>query len=240
MKLLYRLYTYFFIAPCLLLSFLILIIAIPVTILITRNPGLASRIFAVGWARFNSFISMMKVKVFNRHLINEKQSYVIVSNHHSLYDIYVLYGWLGIDFKWVMKKELRKAPFLGYLCEKLDHIYIDRSDSESAIRTINEAKKKITNGTSILFFPEGTRSATAEMGIFKKGAFKFAIDMGLPILPITINGTREILAKGSLDLHPGKVNMIFHEPISTANYTDETIEELMDNVREVMIGSIFS
>ena len=87
-----------------------------------------------------------------------KQSYVIVSNHQSQYDILLMYGWLGTDFRWVMKKELRRVPVLGLACEKLGHIYVDRSDSAAAVASLNAARKKLVNGTSVVFFPEGTRS----------------------------------------------------------------------------------
>ena len=81
------------------------------------------------------------------------QSYVIVANHQSIYDIVVLYGWLGVDFRWIMKKELRKVPGLGIACEKIGHIFIDRSHSKKAMESLNEAKGKLRNGTSLIFFP---------------------------------------------------------------------------------------
>ena len=188
----YRFYKWLFLAPFIAVTTIVLGTSAYLIALLV-DPKLASRLPAVLWAKLNAWATPMFAEVIGRENIDEKQSYVIVCNHQSLYDIFLLYGWLGIDFKWVMKKELRKVPFLGAACEAIGHIYIDRSDPATAIEAINRAKEKIVNGTSVLFFPEGTRSKTGEMGPFKKGAFKMALDLGLPILPVTIKGTRAIL-----------------------------------------------
>jgi 1-acyl-sn-glycerol-3-phosphate acyltransferase len=202
------------------------------------SPKLASRISAVTWAKLNAWATPMFVSITGKENIDRNQSYVIVCNHQSHYDIFLLYGWLGIDFKWVMKKELRKVPVLGEVCDAMGHIYIDRSDSSSAVEEINRAKERIVNGTSVLFFPEGTRSLTGKMGQFKKGAFKMALDLGIPVLPITINGTRNILPAKSLNLLPGNAGMIIHEPVDTAGYTEANIEILIEKTRNIIEGSL--
>ncbi len=186
------------------------------------------------WGRFNARVASMSVTVLGRENIRPGQSYVICANHQSHFDIFLLYGWLGLDFKWVMKQELRKIPFLGHACEQLGHIFIDRSNHEKAVASINAAKAKITGGKAVLFFPEGTRSKDGRLGPFKKGAFRMALDLSLPILPITIRGTREILPPGTMDLTPGHAEMIIHPEVETKDYTDETMEELMDNVRGII------
>jgi len=160
---------------------------------------------------------------------------VVIANHQSTFDIFVLYGFLNIDFKWVMKQELRKVPGIGLGCEKVGHIFIDRTDHESSLKSLNTARKKIVNGTSILFFPEGTRSTDVIIGNFKKGAFKMALDLDLPILPVTIIGTKDILPNKTLYLFPGKVLMTIHEPIPVKNYSAENINELIQKSREIMV-----
>lgn len=201
-------------------------------------PKLASLICGVTWSKLNSYVTPMFVSISGRENIDKNQSYVVISNHQSHYDIFVLYGWLGIDIKWVMKADLRKVPFLGFSCERLQHIYIDRSNTEAALASINEAKKRIVNGTSVIFFPEGTRSDTGEMRSFKKGAFRFAVDLGLPLLPITIVGTREILPKGTLNLFPGKARMIIHPPIAVKGYSHENLSDLMEKARTMIQSAI--
>ena len=228
----YQPYKWLFILPLLITTTLVCGILAIVTSLLS-NPRTGG-IFAVLWARVNAFFTPMAVTVLGAENIEPGTSYVIAANHQSQYDIYVLYGWLGVDFKWVMKKELEAVPVLGLACKVLGHIYIDRSDSKSAVETIRAAKTKIVNGTSVLFFPEGTRSSDGKIGSFKKGAFKMALDLGIPVLPVTINGTRNILPKGSLDLMPGGATMIIHKPIPVTNYHEENVSELMDRTRMII------
>jgi 1-acyl-sn-glycerol-3-phosphate acyltransferase len=205
---------------------------------VSVSPKLVSNLCGARWSRINSLMTPICVSVAGKSNIDPVCSYVIVSNHQSHYDVFVLYGWLGVDFKWVMKKELRKVPALGVACEKLDHIFIDRSDKGTALKSLNDAKKIIRNGTSVIFFPEGTRSRTGEMGEFKKGAFIMALDLGIPILPITITGTNKILPPGTVNLMPGRVTMTIHKPISVDGFTLDTVEDLMAEVRSVIQGGL--
>ena len=202
------------------------------------SPRFGSFVGGSFWARVNSFFTPMVVEVTGRENIDKKQSYVIVSNHQSHYDIFVLYGWIGVDFKWVMKSTLRKVPFLGPSCAKLDHVFIDRSNPKSAIASINRAKEKIVNGTSVIFFAEGTRSSTGELTPFKKGAFRFAMDLNIPILPVTIAGTRNILPKGTMNLFPGKAKMMIHPPVAVEGYKDKDIQTLMDDIKTIIQSSL--
>lgn len=208
--------------------------ALAVTLAWLTNPRIASFFGGVVWSRLNGYMTPMLVSVAGRDHVDKKQSYIIVSNHQSHYDIWVLYGWLGVDFKWVMKQELRKVPGLGIGCEKVGHIFIDRSNSEKALASINAAKTKIRNGTSVIFFPEGTRGREGDMRAFKKGAFKFAIDMGLPLLPVTILNTGKILPAHTMKLFPGRAKLIIHPPISITGYNDSNIEELMEKARKAI------
>jgi 1-acyl-sn-glycerol-3-phosphate acyltransferase len=178
----------------------------------------------------------MFVRVEGRQNIQHKTSYVVISNHVSLYDIFLIYGWLGIDIKWVMKKELRKIPGVGFGSRKVGHIFLDRSNRRVAVESLNEAKRKLVSGTSVVLFPEGTRSVSGEMGTFKRGAFKLALDLGLPLLPLTLVGTKKIMPTGTLNILPGKVKMIIHEPIDIKKYTEDNLAELMLQAKEI-IGS---
>ncbi len=172
----------------------------------------------------------MLVNVKGRDNVNPKQSYV-VSNHQSVYDIFLIYGWLGIDIKWIMKKELRKIPSVGFGSQKVGHIFIDRSNSKKALESINEAKMKLVNGTSVVIFPEGTRSQSGELGTFKRGAFKIAYDLNLPILPITLVDTKNILPSNTINILPGRVKMVIHEPIDIDKYSEKEPGYLLEEVR---------
>ncbi len=195
------------------------------------GPRFGNRVSGMPWARLNSFLTPMRVTVAGGQRIDPDQSYVIVANHQSPYDIYVLYGWLGIDFKWVLKQELRRVPGLGIGCEKLGHIYVDRSNGRAAMRSIDAAKERITGGTSVIFFAEGTFGKGRELLAFKKGAFRMAIDLGLPILPMTIVGTREIQPGGTWRLFPGRAKLIVHEPVAIAGHERGKMDALIQEVR---------
>jgi 1-acyl-sn-glycerol-3-phosphate acyltransferase len=201
------------------------------------SPGFVSRLCGGGWARFNAFMTPMRVRVRGREHLDPAQSYVIVCNHQSHYDVFVLYGWLGVDFKWVMKAELRRVPVLGATCARLGHVYIDRSNRAEALATLEAAKDRIRGGTSVLFFPEGTRSRSGELGEFKKGAFRMALDLGLPILPMTIRGTRDVLPAKGTDLRPGSATLTIHPPIPIDGCTTDDLTELMRRTRDVIASS---
>ncbi|MBI9076613.1 MAG: 1-acyl-sn-glycerol-3-phosphate acyltransferase [Desulfatibacillum sp.] len=229
----YQFYKWLFFIPILAVSTCFFGL-LAVVLCLFMDPKIVGQLSGVPWARVNSFVTPMRVRIRGRENVNPTQSYVVCANHQSQYDIFVLYGKLGIDFKWVMKAELRKVPFLGVACARLGHIFIDRSNTEKAVATINAAREKIINGTSVLFFPEGTRSKDGQMLRFKKGAFSFALELGLPILPVTISGTKDILPTDTLDLYPGTATMIIHPPIDTSGYTKENLPELMKKTREAI------
>lgn len=209
---LYACYAYLFLIPfAFLWSFLCGWVAAISAILISQRFGSAK----VGglWARVIGWLTPMRVSVEGRDLIDPRQTYVVVCNHQSQYDILLVYGWLGVDLRWVMKQELRKLPGIGIACEKVGHIFVDRSNPEAARRSINEALERIGNGVGILFFPEGTRSLDGRLKPFKKGAFRLAQEQQLPVLPLTLLGTREILPPQTLRVRPGRARIVIHPPI---------------------------
>jgi len=209
-----------------------------VVLVFTVSPRTASRVAGVTWARLIGFFTPIFVKVEGRENIDPKQSYVIISNHKSQYDIPLLYGWIGVDFKWVMKQELRKIPMLGIACERIGHIFIDRSNKTKALESIDTAKKIIRDGTSVVFFPEGTRSEGGELGKFKMGAFRMALDLDLPILPVAISGTGNILPPTSVFTFPGKVRMSILEPVQTDGYKMSNVRELMNKSRDAIVEGL--
>lgn len=235
--LLYQPYKWIFYIPFFWVSTLIFGSVAVITAFLV-NDRAASYLGGVIWSRLHTFLVPVKLTVLGREHVRPGQSYVIVANHQSTFDIFILYGFLNIDFKWVMKQELRKVPGIGMGCQKVGHIFIDRSNHEAALASINEAKKKIVNGTSVIFFPEGTRSMDGRIMAFKKGAFKMALEMNLPILPVSLNGTRNILPCETLDVFPGRVEMKIHEPVSVEGLTEEDLGPLMEKVRHTMIREI--
>lgn len=234
---LYQPYKYLIFAPIVILSTSFFSLC-AIVLSVIAPARFAARLTAVPWARLLTLATPMWVDVVQRHHIDPGQSYVLVSNHQSQFDILVLYGWLGVDFKWVMKEELRRVPCIGFSCDRLGHVFIDRSDHAAAIASLEAAKKKIVDGTSVIFFPEGTRSRNGRLLPFKKGAFRMAIELGLPVLPLTVSGTRDVLPAGTIDLLPGRARLTIHPPVATAGLSKDDTEELAARVRDIIAAEL--
>lgn len=227
----YQVYVWLFILPIAWLW--TAIIAIVVTLLTWLGAGAwADKYVARLWGRFILWITPVRIKIHNQHLIQRNQSYVIVANHQSIYDILVVYGYLPLVFKWVMKIELRKTPFIGFTCHLMGHIFVDRKNRQSAVKTMQQAGDKLTGGTSVFFFPEGTRNNGEGLLPFKKGAFKMAESLSLPILPLTIKGADKVMPAKRIRIIPGTIELIFHAPISPDDTKQLSCETLIKQVRE--------
>ena len=230
----FRLYQFVFIIPFFGFWTFLLFVVFFVPLLIFGSP--IARFGGMIWGKVTMSTTFVRVKLFGKHNIDPNQSYVIVANHQSNYDVFAFYGWLPLDFRWVMKKEMRKAPIMGIFCEKAGHVFINRKNTEEAIKSLKEAEKKICNGTSILFFPEGTRNDGRHLMPFKKGAFKMALDLKLPILPVTIRGSNDIMPPNKIGVFPGKIDIIIHEPIDISKYKD--IDSLINASRDVIQSAL--
>jgi len=202
------------------------------------SPRLASRVFAVHWARILARLTPIRIRVYGAEHADRKRTYVVVCNHQSQYDILLVYGWLDLDLKWVMKQELRKIPGIGVGCEKAGHIFIDRSNPRNARASVEKALKYLGDGVGILFFAEGTRSLDGKLLPFKKGAFRLAIEQRLPILPVTLLGTREILPAKTLRLFPGRATMLIHPAIETAGLDIAQVDVLLDLTRQAIASGL--
>lgn len=202
------------------------------------NPHFASRVFAVTWARCCAWLTPIRVEVEGAEHARRNRSYIVVSNHQSMYDILVIYGWLRLDLKWVMKAELRKVPFIGLGCEKAGHVFVDRRNHAQAAQAINEALERLGDGIGILFFPEGTRSIDGRLLRFKKGAFHTAIEQQIPVLPVTVSGTREILPNKTLRLFPGRAKLVIHPAIETGGMDHDDLGTLMEQARQSIASSL--
>ena len=183
------------------------------------------------------FISGVKLKITGLENFDHKKTYVFVSNHSSQFDITALQFGIPNNMGIVFKKELAKIPFFGWQLWLGPYIMIDRQNPEKAIKSIEEAKIKMTKkGISAAIFAEGTRSETGEVQPFKRGAFYLAVKSGFPIVPISISGSEKILPKGKLKLNTGTIHLHFSEPISTENILNRKDElELMQKVRDKVI-----
>lgn len=210
-----------------------------VLVAIIWNPRIASRYIASNWARIMCFLTPVKVIVEGAENADPGRTYVAVCNHQSQYDIFLVYGWLKLDLKWVLKAELRKAPGVGIGCEKAGHIFVDRRDPEQARQAVSLALSRVGDGVGVLFFAEGTRSPTGKLLPFKKGAFRVATSQNLPILPVTIIGTRDVQKPKSLLIFPGTIRMVIHPAIEVDdNDNAGDLLDLMTQTRDIIASAL--
>jgi len=209
---LYAVWSFFFLIQFLLNTLLLGLFVTLITFLTTRR----NFVYRVGgfWSRLNLALTGVKVTVSGMENIEADQPYVVMANHQSLYDVWALIGYLPMQLRWVIKFELRRVPVFGLGCHRMGHIFIQRGVSEQARTSLEEAAAKIRNGTSVFFFPEGTRSPDGRLLKFKRGGFHVAQVAGVPILPITVNGGIKILRRSSLWLRPGRMEIIIHPAVA--------------------------
>lgn len=216
LRILYILYTWLIFVPI----FLVLTIITATVVIVGCLLG-GEKIFAyypgMIWSRLTCYLALCPVKVTGRENIDRKKSYVFVANHQGAFDIFLIYGFLGVPIKWVMKAGIGKIPFVGTACRAAGFIFVDNSTPKAAARSVAEAEKSLKNGASVVVFPEGSRTYDGKMIRFKKGAYQMAVDQHLEIIPITLNGPYYVLPIGSLNLRRHRMEMIIHPPLSTHN-----------------------
>lgn len=180
------------------------------------------------WAKLICFALLIPVEVRGREHLCPNTSYIFVPNHQGAFDIFLIYGYLGRNFKWMMKQSLRKLPFVGKACQSAGHIFVDRSGPKKVAETIAQARKSLQNGTSLVVFPEGARTFTGKMSRFKKGAFQLADELQLAVVPITIDGSFEILPRTGRFVHWHRLQMTIHPPIHPLGEGSENINQTME------------
>ena len=172
------------------------------------------------WSRSFFWLMFLPVSFDGTEHIQPGQSYVFVANHQSMFDVWLVYGWLPVIFKWLMKAELRKVPFVGTGCKAAGHIFVDRRNAKAAMESLQEGERQLVNGVCTVIFPEGTRSLNGEVGRFKRGAFQIAMDLGLPVIPLSLDGCFEVLPKGKPFLNRHPVHMHIGEAIDLKQFKD--------------------
>ncbi|HEX7051674.1 MAG TPA: lysophospholipid acyltransferase family protein [Longimicrobiales bacterium] len=192
------------------------------------------------WGRWQLWASATPVEVQGLENVRLDRPQVFASNHVSWYDVYALAAVIPKRYRFVAKKELGWIPLFGQAWKASGHISVDRSNRASAIHSLEEAGRRVReDNSSIVIFPEGTRSRGRTMLPFKKGAFMLAIHTGVDIVPVAVLGTRDILPKGAWRIRPGPIIVRFGSPIPTANYGEKNRDALIAAVRaeiERMLG----
>ena len=204
-------------------------------VLSLRDPeGRKQHWCASRWSRMIVRTVCVRVRVHGARNIREGESYVFLSTHQSYMDIPVMLGYLPAQLRIAAKREVFQIPFLGWHMRRGGHISINRGSTQEAVESLRRASREIRPGVSVFLYPEGTRTRDGSLQPFKKGGFKFALQTRLPIIPVTIVGTRRVLPRDSIIFRPDTVDMYLDAPIPTAGLDDRDIPTLMQTVRDAM------
>jgi len=185
------------------------------------------------WAKLFCWLFFIPVSVQGIDYIRPNQSYVFVSNHQSYFDIFLIYGWLPVVFKWLMKKEISRIPIVGTACKAAGHIAVDRSHAKAAADSLLEIEKQLVNGVSTVIFPEGTRTHDGEVARFKRGAFQIAWELNLPVIPIRIDGCYQVMSRHARSVTRHPISMTVMPELNLHQFA--SMEEATAAVREMIV-----
>ncbi len=176
--------------------------------------------------------SRITVEVEGEENVHVNRPTIYCVNHPSAMDIPILFVHLKVPFRFLSKRVLFHVPFLGWHLRRSGHIPVERGKPHDAMRSFELAARKIREGRSVVLFPEGARSPEGQLGEFKRGTFLLAVEAQAPVVPITLNGTRDTLPPGSYHVRPGTPEMIIHPPIKTDGLTTGGVTALSERVRK--------
>ncbi|MEK7841164.1 MAG: lysophospholipid acyltransferase family protein [Deltaproteobacteria bacterium] len=179
------------------------------------------------WSRILLFLSGVTVEIKGAENLLQDRPQILASNHRGAFDILALQGFIPIQFRWVAKKSLFKIPIIGWSMSLAGYVSIDREKAGSAYKSIERAAEKVKKGASVLIFPEGTRSAAGSLLPFKRGGFLLAIKSGVPIVPVSIRGTENLMKKESILIRPGAVKVVIGKPIPVSDADEKLLMEMV-------------
>lgn len=185
------------------------------------------------WAWFTCFVYLIPVTVKGREKLDKNQTYLFIPNHQGYFDIFLLYAYLGVNFKFMLKDYLRNIPFIGYGCAKSGHVYLGES-RQAITHALLESRANLEKGISMTIFPEGTRTHDGRLGEFKRGAFMLATQLERPIVPITINGSYEVYSRHATMISHHSLELIIHDPISVEKQKAKGTKQIMKDVYDVI------
>lgn len=183
------------------------------------------------WAKGGLLLASARLRLHGLDNIPLDQPVILMPNHQSNFDILAMLAGTPIQFRWLAKAELFKIPIFGLTMLRAGYIPIDRSDRRKALLSMKEAARRISDGTSVTIFPEGTRSPDGELLPFKRGGFMLAVQSGASLVPVAIRGSFDIMSKNSLRLKPGRIDVSFFPPVDVIGKTAQELPELMEQIR---------
>jgi 1-acyl-sn-glycerol-3-phosphate acyltransferase len=188
------------------------------------------------WAQLILGTTGVRVHDSGAGRLREGTSYVFASNHQSIYDIPIVFATIERDLRIVAKASLGHFPFLGWHLRLAGHVLVDRERPGAGV--VKRMRRLVEDGASVIIFPEGTRSVDGTVGRFKGGIFLMAIETRMPIVPVTIEGSRHVMKKGRLMVCPGEVTLTVHDPIPTDGLGRGDARALAERVRAVVTGAV--
>ncbi len=189
------------------------------------------------WSRFWMKLFGVRVVIRGIEHLKSDEKFIYVSNHASMFDIPVVLGFIPDQIRIIFKKELGRIPIFGWSISVGHYISIDRSNARRAKESLERAIEKMKVGKSVLLFAEGTRTRDGKMQPFKRGPFSLAVRSGVPIMPLTINGSFRVMPPDSLSVHPGTIELILHPPVYQTGDTSKEYElKLMEQVRSIILA----
>lgn len=228
-------YIYFFVTSALL--FFSLSIITPIVVLFDRNRTLIHYLTSLWGHHFIMLNPFWKCVIEGSEHLQAGKNYVIVANHQSLADVFVLAG-LKHHYKWVSKESLLKIPFFGWNMRLNNYVGLRRGDRKSIKEMMEQCKNWLTKGVSILIFPEGTRSEDGSIGDFRDGSFRLALDCNVPVVPVVISGTRHVIAKHSRTLNfSGNMQVKVLPPVVPSRFAGSPVK-MREHVRNLMLETI--
>lgn len=189
------------------------------------------------WGRLWCVLAGVRVEVRGRENIDPATSYVFVANHQGAYDIFSIYGYLRHDFRWMMKQSLRRIPFVGFSCAVSGQVFVDNSSPSAIRRTMQAAEKQLAQGRSVVVFPEGSRTPDGRLHAFKRGAYTLAVEFGLPVVPVTIDGAYRVMPRTAWLPRPGRIVLTIHRPIE-AGTGGHDLRPLMAASRDAIASAL--
>ncbi|OQX65787.1 MAG: hypothetical protein B5M55_02845 [Desulfococcus sp. 4484_242] len=208
--------------------------------LIDKDGGRVHFCCAAPWARVILRVCGIRVDVNGLEHVDPALPRIYMTNHQSFFDIFALLACLPVNFKFILKQELMKIPFLGPAMRKAGYIGIERDDPRKAVESMKQAALRIKGGASVLIFPEGTRSPDGRLQEFKRGGFNLAVKSGCDIVPIGIRDSFRIAPKGSLRIRKGSIGLSIGRPVSLSGLGKRDIPRLMQQVRSEMLRQMGS
>ena len=199
------------------------------------RQGNGLHVIARIWARMILRVSFMKIEITGLENVTRTGTYIFAANHSSTLDIPLLLAYLPIQFRWLAKEELFRIPFFGRVMRLTGYIPVNRSNPRQSVKSLERAAARIRAGTSVVIFPEGTRTRDGAILPFKRGGFTLAARSGRPVVPLSISGAKRALEPKTLKLRPGRIKIVIGRPLPTQGLDRPGQEELMRRVRRIII-----